>query len=516
MKKLILSGVFILMVQALSAQFGVLDNTFGTGGIVKTDIDNLSVDVAQSLAVQADGKLIVGGWYTKTNVDSFCLVRYNVDGTVDASFGNNGIVITPFNNGRAVAIQSDGKILLTGNAPLGFGLARYNTNGTLDHTFGNMGLASNSFAFSGASCFPSAITLLNGNRILLGGEAFDLSQFDASAFAVACYKLDGTLDSTFGSNGTVITDIVPGSGLAALDGIASIKVASGKIIAGGRTGNRVALARYETNGLLDNTFGNGGIVITQIKDGANLSELAIQNDNKIVVAGFCTDTSSNFMLARYKTNGALDSTFGTNGIVINRFSEFQDGANALAIQPDGHIVAAGSILNNIGVVHFALARYNSFGSLDNTFGTNGLVRTHIPTIVNAQITSMALQADGKIVVCGNSHYQPGSSDFILARYSTGLPLSVNPIPSSGIKSVQVFPNPAVHDIRLQYRTSKSELVSISLLNMTGQVLQNIQHKERMPQGLYSTNFSVSSLASGIYFIGVSTSSSEVFLKVVKE
>jgi uncharacterized delta-60 repeat protein len=228
-----------------------------------------------------------------------------------------------------------------------------------------------------------------------------------------------TLDSTFGGDGKVITDFGP-----SFDGATAVAIqADGKIVAvGGAGGNggRFALARYDTDGTLDATFGGDGKVRTDFTNRSDVAlAVAIQADGKIVAAGDITRFTPNgvvgrFALARYDTNGTLDPTFGGDGRVTTSFTDGEDGASAVAIQADGKILAAGSANASCFCSRFALARYDDDGTLDATFGGDGKVTTRFAH--GGQATAMAIQADGKIVAAGSANASCFCSRFALARY----------------------------------------------------------------------------------------------------
>ena len=229
----------------------------------------------------------------------------------------------------------------------------------------------------------------------------------------------GSLDTTFNTNGKVTTPIGSGSRAHAI----AIQT-DGKIVVAGNAGNGTnidfALARYNKNGSLDTTFDTDGIVTTPIGSGNNGAyAIAIQTDGKIVVAGYAGNGTPYriFALARYKTDGSLDTTFNTNGKVITPIGSGNNGAYAIAIQTDGKIVVAGYALKGTNF-DFALARYNTDGSLDRTFDTDGKVTTPIGSDDDFA-HAIAIQTDGKIVVAGDA-YNDTNSDFALARYTFSL------------------------------------------------------------------------------------------------
>jgi uncharacterized delta-60 repeat protein len=425
------SLLVLLVVPPIRVQAGSgdLDSSFGAGGKVITPLG--FGDRVEALATQPDGKIIAAGGSASRGIysaDDFALARYNIDGGLDKSFGSGGIVRTDFFGDQdyinAVALQSDGKIVAAGRARRGtdiyFGLARYNIDGSLDATFGTGGKVITSFAGYGDDAH--ALVIQADGKILVGGRAGDISKtlpgeftFD---FAMARYNEDGSLDASFGAGGKV---------MSVSDGLI-IRLAlqpDGKIIAAGTittrdTNSDFALARYNTDGSLDASFGAGGKVTTDFNKGADLlSGLGLQADGKIVVFGDVDppdplNHDSQPGLVRYNPNGSLDPTFGSGGKVIatGNFS----GAGALALQDNGKIIVAGlaSIPGTGG--SFGLARYTASGSLDPSFGEGGMITTSFLGSGSFAF-ALALLPDGRIVAGGET-YSPGSgSGFALARYN---------------------------------------------------------------------------------------------------
>jgi len=340
---------------------GILDIDFGEGGIVTTPLGVDTQDEARALAIQADGKIVVAGRSSSGADYDFAVVRYDDDGSLDTTFGAGGIVITPVGINDvfyALAIQSDGKIVAAGYSSNGahddFAVVRYNDDGSLDTTFGAGGIV---ITPVGINDVFYALAIQADGKIVAAGDSSNGADYD---FAVARYNDDGSLDTTFGAGGIVITQVSP-------ERIATVYAlaiqSDGKIVAAGRsnkiTDDDFAVARYDDDGSLDTTFGAGGIVITPVEGGISpdrVQALAIQADGKIVAAGY---SSSHFALVRYDEHGELDPDFGTGGIVTTSVEEgvTTDRAYALAIQADGKIVAAGC--SNDGVDYdFALIRYN--------------------------------------------------------------------------------------------------------------------------------------------------------------
>ncbi len=419
----------------------MLDNTFGTNGSVRTVISGFSK--AYAVAIQTDGKIVaVGTSGSGTSTFGFTLARYDTNGSLDATFGTSGIVTTligaGYDEAKAVQILSDGKIVVAGwsennSNDYSFAVARYNSNGTLDSTFGTNGSTVTAIdGGSGAWDKPYSMAIQSDGKIVVAGVSENSSS--DYAFAIARFDSNGTLDNTFGTNGTVRTAL-SGGGLD--DEAYSVAIQSdGKIVLGGFSENSssdyaFALARYDTNGSIDSTFGTDGEVRTYIPGGDGTSDyglsVAIQTDGKIVVAGASGKASSDyaFAVARYNSNGSLDNTFGTNGTVrdfISGGDSTDDEAYAVAIQSNGKIDAAGYSDDASGHYAFAVAQLNSDGSLDNTFSTNGTERSFISGggSIRDKGTSVAIQSDGKIVVAGRSEPTGGGNyAFAVARYLSG-------------------------------------------------------------------------------------------------
>jgi uncharacterized delta-60 repeat protein len=407
-----------------SALPGALDRSFSGDGKLTTKFTR-GFDQGSAVAIQADGRIVVAG---DADFDRFALARYNRNGTLDPDFAGDGKVTTAFPGGSAaafaVAIQSDGKIVAAGwsfpQPSVGggvFSLARYNPDGSLDSTFGTGGRVQTDIG-DGNERAHGVSTQTDG-KIVAAGWADD-SHGDNRRVAVVRYNADGTLDSTFGDAGLVLTAFAPAYDSAGASALAiqadGALVVAGEVESGGdpETG-RFALARYNSDGSLDSTFSGNGKVTTNFRchgfacssDSAN--DLAIQADGRIVAAG---GASGRFALARYNTNGSLDSTFSGNGKLTTRFPG-GSGAAGVAIQTDGRIVAAGvgAIANRRS--GFALARYKTNGALDRTFSSDGMKRTDF-TRWHDGASAVALQANGKIVAVGTA-----TRRFALARYRAG-------------------------------------------------------------------------------------------------
>ena len=350
-------------------------------------------------------------------------------GVLDPTFGDVGQVTTDLGSGldhaHAIAIGRDGKIVLAGesraneDARTRVALARYNKDGSLDGGFGDGGkvvarMVDESFDTSVAH----AVAIQPDGKIVVAGTAHNPQQYH-STFAVARFNADGSLDPGFGDGGRVLTAVEPTTGYGREDiAYAMLLQPDGKIVVGGETGGfprNFALARYNKDGSLDTGFGAGGLVITDADGNDSLRALALQPDGKIVAAGRGHFNDNDWVVTRYLPDGALDPAFGDGGGVITDFLGGMDWAGGVAVRPNGKIVVGGLAemycQGTCSKWGFAVAQYNADGSLDAAFGDEGKV--HYDFVSSTGAYGMALRPDGKVVLVGHS----GNTDFAVAVYN---------------------------------------------------------------------------------------------------
>jgi uncharacterized delta-60 repeat protein len=401
---------FLFFVMIFQLSYGQLDTSFGTSGVVTTSID--VDDIIYLSMLQTDSRIVVAGSTSSESITRAAVARYTVDGDLDTSFNTTGIQTTLIGSrtgARSVALQSDGKIVVSGYAfqsKTNIAVIRYNTNGSLDTTFNGTGFVTTSV---GNGAVAHSVKIQPNGNIVVGGTSVS----NEGQFMLAQYTSAGALDIFFGSSGIVLTPIGTHASIKQI-----ALQADGKIVAAGFSHdgsvNKFALARYNTNGTSDGSFGSGGIVTTVIGTDARIQSIALQTDGKIVVAGFAVVSGiKQFVIARYNTDGSLDTNFNASGIVLTNIQD-HSVAYAIAIQTDGKIVAGGySISPN--AEQFALARYTKTGMLDNTFGTNdnGIELTTVPLGSNGTHSGiMSLSIGLYILAAGFSE-----SDFALAAYT---------------------------------------------------------------------------------------------------
>lgn len=467
--RIFLTNAAIILLSALSfPQEGSLDSTYGTNGIVTTLIGGNNSN-ANSLSLQPDGKTIAAGIVqVGPTDDDFALVRYNIDGTPDNSFGTGGIVTTSIDSGRdqshSVVLQSDGKIICGGLSNNGlidnFALIRYNVDGTIDTTFGSSGIVITAIGTN--SAVGREVAIQSDGRILLAGY---VRVGATDRFALVRYTSDGVLDPTFGTGGKVTTSI--GS---IEDKAYSMAIQSdGKILLCGHAKigmtNDFALVRYNTNGTLDPTFGIGGKVTTPIGNNNDWAfSIAIQSDRKILLSGYTyIGLDYDFALARYNIDGSLDPSFGNAGKVTTPIGGSTDLTNSVAVQTDGKIIVGGyAFLSTLS--DFVVARYDVDGILDTSFGTGGIVTTPIGTTHDIG-TSLVIQNNGRIILGGYSH-NGSNYDFALIRYkaSSSIPFSTSFTLGDSWNVISVpgiHPNSMLSDTLYRFRDLATSVFSFS-------------------------------------------------------
>ena len=287
---------------------GSRDDTFSGDGLVTLDFAGHD-DEAKAIVVQPDDKIVVAGYSVELDADDvpsrdFALARYDPDGTLDATFSGDGKRTTNLADDTAhdIALQPDGRIVVGGSASGDFALVRYDQDGHLDPTFSGDGRAT--VGFTDAQAGGRAIAIQPGGRIVAAGGT-------SGDFALARFDPDGSLDATFGGDGVVTTDFdrYGRGGAAAWD----VVLEAGRLLAAGYANGDFGLARYELDGDLDPGFSGDGLLTTDMgHEYARASSIAVQPDGRIVVGGsaysYILDyTASYGALARYLSSGPADA-----------------------------------------------------------------------------------------------------------------------------------------------------------------------------------------------------------------
>jgi uncharacterized delta-60 repeat protein len=527
--RVVFGSLFILLLLAAMGPWDLAHAYFGTNGKVITLIGDW--DYAYSLLIQPDGKIVAGG--TNHGSGEFALVRYDSNGNLDNGFGTNGVVVTPFigvADCYSLALQADGKIVAAGAAshappaPLGdstenFILYRYLADGALDTGFGTGGEV---ITRVGVNDYARGVVIQPDHKIVAGG-------FADNQFALARYDENGSLDATFGGGGIVTTSIASNANAYAL-----VRQPDGNLVLAGSCWNGSAtcftLARYLENGTLDAGFGSSGTTITPIGLGSsNAYSLVRQPDGKLVAGGyFSGGGQSGFALARYNSDGSLDPSFGLDGKVMTTEdigTGWLSEVRGLVVQQDGKLVAAGTGGQETKNC-FAVVRYNSDGQVDTGFGTGGIALVPVGNI-NDRAFALALQPDGKLVIAGHSNNNalpdPSidggyavvrlNSDGTLDQYGapTATPTSTpTPIDLQG-QTVKAFPNPASDKVSFIMNLDQPTRVRMDIFSMAGERVATLE--ETLSGDNAVLTWLCGAVGPGVYLAKVSLDGQVVTLKI---
>ncbi len=495
--------LFFLQFHAV-AQPGQLDSTFNGTGLLTQSLDFYS-DIAESVAVQPDGKIVVVGTKSYINYSFSILGRLLPNGQPDLSFGSNGFpsINNGFQNSHTVVLQPDGKILVGGasiNPTTGiyWKLDRVKENGQRDSSFGLNG-----------SVYPSsfgeltAVALQPDGKILVAGGGGDETGLEL-------FRLlpDGSQDVTFGDGGHVLSLPAPFLNAHVAEGI--VLQPDGKIVVPGiltsSTGGVFLLARFQANGAVDSTFGVNGLAINTSDVVYAGKTIALQADGKFLLGGIrqLAGNVKQAVLGRFTPEGLPDAGFGTNGIQTLTFGGPTFFCNDLVIQADGKIILSGTVQPNDSTpVDFAVVRCLPDGSLDTNFGNGGLASADFQGTGDFA-RAVALQPDGRIIVAGGVGTNGLGYNFAMARFLSGESVSI-PFISSAVSGARIYPNPARDETTLEYSLDMETSVSIRLLDTRGQLLAILAEPKKMPPGNHVEHLVFpAGLPAGIYFLSCSS------------
>lgn len=497
-----------------------LDSSFGNGGKVATAFPP-NLTLGADSAIQTNGKILVCGQFYAGVItglfDNFqnyyCAVsRYNTDGTLDNSFGVNGVAIInsreTTSGAMSITIQADQKIILTSQshrspfASSTFSILRLNENGSFDSSF-----VSNPFITTSSQInFGTIAVNIDGNgKILICGST-------DTDFIIKRCNSNGSPDTTFGTNGTTYVNI-DGNDFASDLAFQS----DGKIIVVGQTNNvsissyyKVAIARLNSNGILDTSFGTNGKASFDFEASVNYPKLLINSDDKLVIGATVSlgVQLQNRKIGLLKTdaNGNLDLSFGINGRSILQ-NNLQSSFSDFKRQTDNKILLVGNVSNT----DFFMSRFDVNGNLDTTFSTIGSISTDFNSN-DDWARSINIQSDGKVVVAGISFSNNVPSSLAIARYVLG-PLSTNSFVNS---TFSVYPNPFSNNFTIDLPSDENQFVNIELLDINGRKILDILKNQKIEAGNNKLHVDVaSSLPNGLYFLNISNDKNFKTIKIIK-
>jgi uncharacterized delta-60 repeat protein len=442
---------------------GVLDPTFGAGGI-DAPITALggspaAVTTYPQIGSANDGKIVAAGFtdvvtghhgYVHVVSEESVVARYNLDGTLDASFGTGGQVINTMSVARAVAVQKDGKVLVAGGVIAGgviaqgansLALARYNPDGSPDASFGTGGMVTVAFA-AGSDTFGEGIALQPDGKIVVAGGNTTYSGKNKTltatgAIVLVRFNVDGTLDTSFNKTGKVLSTVPTNAGGGGEGGFAmglALDPATGRItVEAPDSKGKEMVVCFTTGGLLDTKFGGTGFL--SMPDLYSRQGVAIQpKDHKIVLAGETIGGTETLVQLNY--DGTPDVTFGVGGTIATKLVTY-GVAQTLILQPDGHILlgTSGDGGENLSQV-MEVARFDPAGKLDTFFGHGGVAHTAPrPDGVGNDFAAMTVEPDGRIVLLGADVVLEPYLNFNLARFLATGPQIGSLISTPGVGSV---------------------------------------------------------------------------------
>lgn len=522
MKNRFLLPVTLLVTYFSFSQNWGLDQDFNSIGYNATDLIVNGDDYAECLTIQDDGKILVGGYGLR-------IARYNTDGTLDTTFNTVGYT-PPFGTNvllnciRQIIITPTNKILAVGaiyTTKWYIYLVQYNMNGTLDTTFGINGRRNIDVGPSITMTVGNAI-YTSDNKILIATNSY-LSDGD---FNIVKTNKFGDLETSFGTNGIVTLDGVNND----LEGRIALR-SDGKILLSGNSNSSAAQGTYKQHclmlvnpdGTLDTTFGTNGKIFTnfQVNNSQQIKNLMLLSDNSILISGAIytnNQAGNDGFVAKYNATGQLDSSFGTNGVSTvsfvnsNGFLGMSDYINGMTIQNDNKIVVAGLTSGYQMSTKSCVARFNSDGTIDTTFGSNGQLSFPIYGYEESAL-DVKTQSDGKIVVCGTTKIANFDRSYVVARLTPNSTiLSTSELNST--HSVLLYPNPTKDEVTISGLNSNffAGKLRATFLTVDGKEMKTLEWMNTTD----SIEIDLNNFSTGIYILKISDGSNEVIRKFIKQ
>lgn len=442
---------------------GALDSTFGQSGITEITVPGRSTEIT-AVRMQSDNKIVVAGSAADMlNGTDIMLARLLADGTLDPEFGGTGVITSGLvgleDRAFDLRVQPDGKLLACGvtwdaayddtvMAHTPITIVRYTTDGVLDPTFGSGGWVQQSFA-SVAS---------GGTSMALGADG---------SITLVCDAINDQVQYSFG------------------------------------------VARFLSDGTLDDGFGQSGLVVTQVGSDPGTSRgfaIALTSDGHVLVVG---GTGSSLGMARYRSNGTLDQGFGTNGVVVATGMDIVMGYSVVET-PDGKYEVGGISYDNN--VDFALARFLPNGDPDTTFGLGGEVHTDVD---GDQDWAFSLARDGDRLVLGGSAFIDGQEHFAAARYLDELALGIVGVDTPA-HEILIYPDPVADFATLRYTSHEQDRYTLSLIDPSGRPCRIFFTNELRSGGPHSEPLDLSGITAGHYTLVLRSANGSASIRLVKK
>ncbi len=489
----IVFSIWFLSLNTYAQQAGTLDSTFGNNGVVYCETNFPCI----ASIIDAQNRVVSWG---KFNDSTLALHRYLIDGTADASFGNNGQLLL-HNDSAIISLlqfQTDDKIILAGSIPHwpntnfnyeDFYIARFLPDGSLDSLFGNQGRVildlGQTERVSGINIQMDSLILISGSS---GWTIWTISNYDVVLLRL---RPDGALDSSFATNGVSITDVTE-EGYGSTGSSDLLVRPDEKIIVSAHSSSFILL-RYNADGSLDSSFGNNGISIDSFTSLFGF-DIVLEDDNSILVAGEenCFDCPSSLRLSKYKPDGLIDSSFAVFGNYQSIGNFNNKGFYALQIQGDHKIVTTGFLHDSL-----VLMRFTPEGFPDSTFGVQGMMRNQFDGL-SCTGNLICLFPNDKITVVGYATDQLYFSKVFVARYNNDIMNGMLCETDENQNGVLVYPNPATDFLSIAL-TGDSKKADVIVTSSNGKIIYKSLVTQKQALEVDTRNFS-----AGVYFVQIQT------------
>lgn len=478
------------------------DTSFNETGRVTQSI--YSNNYLQSVAVQSDQKILVGGAILNNSPSqrSYVLIRYNEDGSLDTSFASNGILYSTESINQTITkiiVQTDGKIIIGGTLDCAGYVGRLNSDGTFDTTFGNNGIQ----ALENTCGTIRDLHLFDDGSILAYGSRGNTNSLQTRIMKL---QANGLTDSSFGTNGEILSNF---GYVTMINNAFAVNTDGSFVIAGSAVNNPnnpnyniMFMAKYSAAGTIDTNFGANGIVANTLNT-LEAKDIAIDTEGRIIIAGHVgieiggNGTSGNSIVARYNTDGTVDNTFNSNGFNTVNLHAYADYTSGILVDSEDRVYFAGHYYPGTGTAFYrSVVRFNEDGTFDSTFGSNGIFKSQTRTYTGESDLGnnvMSFTSDGKLVI-GSYFNITGANNIIVIRLLLEPALSSTEFASN--KTV-IYPNPTSDLLHIE----SSEMISKTrIYSLEGKLLSAENQ---------SNTLSVSNLPNGLYILETETESGKI-------
>jgi uncharacterized delta-60 repeat protein len=510
--KYILHFLLLVFTMPVLSYAQILDSTFGINGISRVGFSPSYHSELQQSVLHPDGKISSVGFSGAVGFTSHILVsRHLSTGVLDSSFNGDGSLVFSYggNNeqARALALLQSGNLLVGGVSSGKPALAMLKPDGSFDASFNNSGIKLIDLGIGNGGRINKIIQQSDG-KLLAIGYGYNGSDFD---MLVCRLFPNGSLDSSWGQNGI---GLYPTGTYNNFCNDAALQ-STGKIILAGYSSTAtdyVTVVRLNTNGSVDSSFGVNGRYHQSIGSSLNeLTSIFILPNDDVLLAGSISGSplfTIDHLTIKLKENGSTDNTFGNMGVSIHDIRNTEDQSYCLYVYPDGSFLQSGFSYNTSGLTDFVCFKNKANGSLDSSFGTNGIYI--VPFGGTSWIKSILMQPDGKIILCGQSSTTLASmGEFTLLRLKSNNPTSTSQQEAAQHK-IAVFPNPTNGILHVQFTNTHSKRVNYVLLDLFGKAIL----EDELADG--GDKIDISKLTKGTYILRIVNPEVKTSILVLRE